>query len=236
MRSFRFTIRHGFAASLVLHSAILLPFLVPLSETEPEEDETLVVHLEGVESDDQAELRVQQQAPSIAGREESKPERTKVAQAGEQPRTDATSDITEPTAGKSTEKPAPPQKARPGAQYDFAGTIGGDDQQIARTLRQREEREDQALRFYVRALSKRVQSKLVYPEEGRQDGWQGVTTVTFTILPNGNLRADSLKVVSSSGQPKLDESALKTIRASAPFAPPPKEITPTIGVDYGRKR
>jgi protein TonB len=44
-----------------------------------------------------------------------------------------------------------------------------------------------------------------------------------------------LKIVESSGQPKLDASALKTIRASAPFAPPPKEMTVAIAVAFGRK-
>jgi periplasmic protein TonB len=53
-------------------------------------------------------------------------------------------------------------------------------------------------------------------------------------LPDGALKADSLKLVSSRGQPKLDESALKTIRACAPFDPAPHEITLKITVKYGR--
>jgi hypothetical protein len=48
--------------------------------------------------------------------------------------------------------------------------------------------------------------------------------------------ADSARqIVDSSGQPKLDAAALKTIRDSAPFAPPPKELTISIAVDFARK-
>jgi TonB family protein len=39
-----------------------------------------------------------------------------------------------------------------------------------------------------------------------------------------------LKVVKSSGQALLDAEALSTIRASAPFPPPPREMEMTIGI------
>jgi protein TonB len=60
--------------------------------------------------------------------------------------------------------------------------------------------------------------------------------VSFTILASGQIRPETLKIVTSSGQPRLDGGALKTIRASVPFDPPPKEITIAIAVDFGRKR
>jgi TonB family protein len=56
-----------------------------------------------------------------------------------------------------------------------------------------------------------------------------VTTVSFVIQSNGGVRPDTLKVVKSSGQPVLDDGALNTIRAGAPF-PPPREMEVTIGV------
>jgi hypothetical protein len=49
-------------------------------------------------------------------------------------------------------------------------------------------------------------------------------------------RPESLKIVAGSGQAKLDESALKTIRASVPFDPPPREMTVAIAVAFGQKR
>jgi protein TonB len=59
--------------------------------------------------------------------------------------------------------------------------------------------------------------------------------VSFTILPSGQIRPESVKIITSNGQPKLDASALKTIRASVPFDPPPKEMTVAIAVAFGRK-
>jgi periplasmic protein TonB len=88
----------------------------------------------------------------------------------------------------------------------------------------------------VKLLSKKVQANLVYPDEARQAGLHGTATVSFAILRTGQIRPETLKVVVSSGQPKLDESALKTIRASIPFDPAPKEMTVAVAVDFGRKR
>jgi periplasmic protein TonB len=85
-------------------------------------------------------------------------------------------------------------------------------------------------------LSKKVQDHLVYPDDGRQAQLQGTATVSFAILRSGQIRPETLKIVTSSGQPRLDTSALKTIRASIPFDPAPKEMTVVIAVDFGRKR
>jgi protein TonB len=79
-----------------------------------------------------------------------------------------------------------------------------------------------------------VQANLVYPDEGRRTGLQGTATVSFTILADGRLRTDSLKIVAAAAS-TLDASALQTIRASAPFDPPPREITVKIDVAFGRK-
>jgi protein TonB len=81
-----------------------------------------------------------------------------------------------------------------------------------------------------------VQAHLVYPDDGRRAGLQGTATVSFAVLRNGQIRPETLKIVTSSGQPRLDASALKTIRASIPFDPAPKEMTVAIAVDFGRKR
>jgi protein TonB len=64
---------------------------------------------------------------------------------------------------------------------------------------------------------------------------QGAATVSFTLLANGQIRPDSLKIVESSSQPKLDASALETVRSSVPFESPPKEMTVAIAVVFGRK-
>jgi periplasmic protein TonB len=81
-----------------------------------------------------------------------------------------------------------------------------------------------------------VQSRLVYPETGRWAGLRGSAAVSSTILPDSALSPESLRIVSSSGEAKLDESALQTIRAAAPFEPPKREITLKITVIYGPQR
>jgi protein TonB len=78
--------------------------------------------------------------------------------------------------------------------------------------------------------------QLVYPDEGRNAGLHGTTTISSTVLDNGQIRPESLKIVASSGQAPLDASALKTIRASIPFAPPPREMTVAIAVSFAHKR
>ncbi len=60
--------------------------------------------------------------------------------------------------------------------------------------------------------------------------------VAFTVLVSGQIRPGSLKIAESSGQAALDASALKTIRASAPFDPAPRELNLAITVDFARKR
>lgn len=54
-----------------------------------------------------------------------------------------------------------------------------------------------------------------YPAISRQLDQQGVVQVAFTLLPSGQI--SDLHVAHSSGYPKLDQAALDTLRASAPF-------------------
>jgi protein TonB len=50
-------------------------------------------------------------------------------------------------------------------------------------------------------------------------GQRGSTTVTFAIGPAGALRF--VRVSQSSGNARLDQLALATVRTAAPFPPPP---------------
>ena len=133
------------------------------------------------------------------------------------------------------------QKPQPAADAKSAGTgantiAGAEQRQIARTIQSDPQTEIEQLREYVKLLSKKVQAHLVYPDDGRKAALQGTATVSFTILRSGQIRPETLKIVTSSGQPRLDASALETIRASIPFDPAPKEMTIAIAVAFGRKR
>jgi periplasmic protein TonB len=133
-----------------------------------------------------------------------------------------------------TPPPLPAKSETKVANADQKDVTGVEQRQVARRIQSLTEAE--RLNIYVQALSKKVQTHLVYPEDGRRAGLKGTATVSFAILSNGHIRQESMKVTESSGQPKLDESALRTIRASVPFAPPPREMTIAIAVDFGPKR
>jgi protein TonB len=89
---------------------------------------------------------------------------------------------------------------------------------------------------YYALLVKQINQHTVYPDEWKRTRLQGSTRVSFTILPNGDLHQESLKVVTSSGQSSIDARALDTIRTSAPFPAPQREMTIAITVRFGETR
>ena len=220
-------------ASLAIHVALLLMAAWTMAPVF-DEAETLIVEYSGAESNEQAEERLKEQA---GGSPDSKAEDLQprpMAQAGE----DVPSDIATLEAKSlpaAQQRPATPAKAAsssPGA----TAVTGADRRREARRMQPRPENETDPLRDYAKLLTKKVMRRLVYPESGRWAGLRGAAAVSFTILPDGALRPDSLRIISSSGEAKLDESALQTIRASAPFDPPKREITLKITVIYGPQR
>jgi protein TonB len=224
-RRSRFTIWHGIAASLLIHAAPSAPFVWYTFATPPDEPPTLVVELQGVIADNQAEQKVQQEIKGTAEQDKLEPEKP--------------APVPPPEAAE--DHPIDDQKKpQPQAEAKSAGTgantvTGTEQQQTAQTIQSDPPTEIELLREYVKLLSKKVEAHLVYPDDGRRAGLQGTATVSFTILRNGEIRLETLKIVTSSGQPRLDASALKTIRASIPFDPAPKEMTVVIAVDFSRK-
>ncbi len=132
--------------------------------------------------------------------------------------------------------PPPPAKtAAPPAemqsQSSSAGTentTGLTEQQVAQKIKQ----EHDAIPTYLKLLTKKLHANLVSPKEGKLSV---TTVVSFHILLSGQISPESLKIKSSSGQPKLDESALKTVQSSVPFDPPPKEMTVVLPIDFSPK-
>jgi protein TonB len=58
-RKLRFTIYHGFAASILIHSAAALPFVAHSLEMQPDDEpELLVVELQGPVADEQTDQKV----------------------------------------------------------------------------------------------------------------------------------------------------------------------------------
>jgi protein TonB len=238
-RASKFTIYHGLAASFALHAALSAPYVVyGLASPNDDEPPPLVIELQGVVADSQTEQKVLEQSKG-----EAKPEQAEVAKSAEAPPPPP-----EPPPNDVVERPAetlipPPQQAvsPPPEAPVKSGSAGVNNirgtevQQKAQTLKS-DPQEIERLREYVKGLTKKVQANLAYPDEGREAGLQGTATVSFGVSATGQIRVDTLKIVESSGQSKLDASALKTIRASAPFDPPPREMTISIAVAFTRKR
>lgn len=238
-RTLKFTIWHGIAVSLVLHSAFAVPFVVHDLMPLPDDPPLLVIDLQGVVSDNQTEQKVMQQVKGTPKQQEE--QMAKPAQAATPappPPDDPPKEVTENGDAPAPPPPAPaeaqPTADAAAAQSGAAGStniVGAEEKQLAQTIRERET-EQERINAYVKLLSKKVRANLVYPDEGRP----AAAMVSFTILNNGQIRADSLKITESSGQPVLDTSALKTIRASVPFDPPPHEMTIAINVVFPRRR
>jgi protein TonB len=72
---------------------------------------------------------------------------------------------------------------------------------------------------YNRWLKYKVESVLRYPELAAVSGLQGTLYIQFDIMKDGSLA--NLELIRSSGYKILDDEALRSIRATAPFQPLP---------------
>jgi protein TonB len=222
-RAQKFTIWHGMAVSLALHSAVALPFVVYSLTPPPDDAEMLVVELEGEISDTQVEEKVAQAPPDQPQPQPTPPQE----EPPPEPQEDEGSKPPEPQPQISApQPPAPPQVHQ---------VQDPDEQQKAQILKAERDLEADRLRKYVKRLTKKVQAHLVYPDEGRGAGLHGNARVSFTLAPSGQIKPGTLAIAESSGQSKLDASALATVRASAPFEPPPSEMNVAFVVGYGKK-
>ncbi|MDR6305013.1 protein TonB [Nitrobacter vulgaris] len=222
-RALKFTIWHGMAVSLALHSAVALPFVVNSLTPPPDDAEMLVVELEGEISDTQVEEKVAQAPPDQPQPQPTPPQE----EPPPEPQEDEGSKPPEPQPQISApQPPAPPQVHQ---------VQDPDEQQKAQILKAERDLEADRLRKYVKRLTKKVQAHLVYPDEGRGAGLHGNARVSFTLAPSGQIKPGTLAIAESSGQSKLDASALATVRASAPFEPPPSEMNVAFVVGYGKK-
>ncbi len=238
-RRSRFTIWHGLAASLLLHATPAASYVWSTWAAPTDEPSSLVVELQGAVADAQTEAIVQQEIKGSVAQdkpEPAKPAQTPASEAAEQHPIDDQDAAMPPPAPQPTE-----QKPEPQADTKSAGTsddtiAGAQEGQVAHTVQPDRKAEIALRREYGARLSKRVQAHLVYPDDARKAKLQGTAKVSFVVLPSGDIRPETLKIVTSSGQPLLDTSALKTIRASVPFDPAPAEMPIAIAVEFGRQR
>jgi periplasmic protein TonB len=80
---------------------------------------------------------------------------------------------------------------------------------------------------YIRDL---ILKHLIYPSQAKKMGWEGGVSISFTITESG--RAESLKVMKSSGYAVLDDNVLETIKEVQPFPKPPAPARIDIPIKY----
>jgi protein TonB len=229
----KFKIWHGFVCSLAIHSALGMPFVLFALASPPDDDDpTLVIELQGALANTQSQQQLLQETKGETQHEDAEVAKPAEAAPEHAPENEQTTDTmsSAPLRPESPNvEPSPSSATAPVKEGAANNVVGTQQQQEARRIQQDEERD--RLNQYVKVLAKKIHANLVYPDRGRRSG---TATVSFAILSNGQIRPETLKIVESSGQAELDASALSTIRGCVPFAPPPKEITVTIAVEFRR--
>jgi protein TonB len=227
----RFTLLHGLSISLALHGAFCLPLVLNLSPRE-EEPSALVFEMDGALSDSQSDEATEQDVkgadPTPAPAAQAATDETET-----KPETDVRPDGEIAQNARRAAAAASEQKQ---ASAGLENAAGGEEQRKAQTIDKTKGADDDLVMAYVKKLSKRIRSRLVYPSEARAAGLQGSATVAFTIAASGQIVASTVRVLVGSGQPALDASALKTVRMASPFAPPPREMSVAVAVVFSRRR
>jgi periplasmic protein TonB len=239
----KFTIFHGLAASIAIHAVLAVPVVLHAVAPSPEEP-PLLIELQGIAPDslDVAEVKQSERDEKSAAPRQPTPDTPhpskeqaprQTAAADEPPMEVAAVDDalfnppqptpTPPSPAIRTPPPTPKATAAPDE-----NNVNGAQEYVppSRKIAQVEMTEE----AYTALLTKKVRENLSYPPEAKRARLKGVTTVSFVILSNGDIQPETLKVFKSSGEAVLDAGALSTIRASAPFPPPPREIEVRIGV------
>jgi periplasmic protein TonB len=88
---------------------------------------------------------------------------------------------------------------------------------------------------YFNSIKRNIEFVWEYPEPALRYGLQGKLLLQFTILANGEL--ESAQIIRSSGSNLLDHEALRAMKAAAPFRPIPpwidkKRLTITASFEY----
>jgi periplasmic protein TonB len=92
------------------------------------------------------------------------------------------------------------------------------------------ERRQEVLASYLREVFRsRIAAHFQYPEEAERLGMEGLVVVRASVLPTGALW--SARIIGPCPQRILCAAAERTVRAAAPFPPPPTELGGAISID-----
>ncbi|MDR1411254.1 MAG: TonB family protein [Spirochaetaceae bacterium] len=126
-------------------------------------------------------------------------------------------------ADREAQDPAPPVQA------ESAGPGGRAAESSGRTAEAAALTAEYVKRNY-NYIQRRIRDRLVYPSPARRAGIQGVTEVSFIIHEDG--RVSAVTVRAGSGHAVLDEAAVATILAAAPFPAPPAAARIAIPISF----
>ena len=204
--------------SLLLHGALALPWLAAsrLAPAPERMSQPLALDVLGMLGTRQLEQQHEKAAPF------SKPLPRKVA---------LHHDSASPVPVQAATEPADMTPAPPARVQAPVPTDGAEQQQAQQTI-QSPETEATLTRSYVVAMSKAIQSRLVYPAEARDAGYIGRPKIRFTVTEDGDILPGTLAIRTSSGHSLLDDYAMRAAQASAPFGKPPKRMDVVIAVSF----
>jgi len=91
---------------------------------------------------------------------------------------------------------------------------------------------------YMGFIQQRVNYHLVYPNEAKSKGWEGIVKVKFTLAGDG--RVKDIDIVESSGYPLLDAAAILAIKDASPYPfpqnYPEEEVQLVLPVSYNQPK
>jgi len=86
----------------------------------------------------------------------------------------------------------------------------------------RQDNDVNALRQYCEIIKQKIEEEKEYPGWAERNGYEGQVEIRFKLLADGQV--ENVEIVSPSGYEILDNEAVRTIQASAPFPPIPKAV------------
>ncbi len=231
-----FTFYHWLAISVAIHAAVILSFFLPaLHMPKKGVDNKLAIELFGMVANRQQEEKRMAGAPRPAVPKQRAARQPVQKAEPKQPAETRTTEAETPVREEQGEETLTSEQASK-AVFVAASPSGGsggtsDADQRRQSIRFGSQAMDK-ITAYTTGLIRRLRANLVYPEEVRKKGVEGITTLVFTITASGEVKGDSLRVRKSSGYPGLDASALRAVRVSSPFEKPPRELTVSVPVRF----
>lgn len=83
--------------------------------------------------------------------------------------------------------------------------------------------DEEAMLDFHNMIKQKIEEARRYPLWAKKKEIQGVTRISFTVLPDGTCR--DIKVAGSSGSEILDQEALETLKRAQPFPSVPEKIS-----------